>query len=116
MTDFNNAIYRALRAAYELRSEDCAELWKSAGFDLSNSKLRSLMLSPENQDYSEIATRRLKAFLRELLNRQGLSVPGMAIDMQVAALAEAEGIIPSGDPLRDAREIRQARRGGEWHD
>jgi hypothetical protein len=40
----------------------------------------------------------------------------MAIDMQVCALAEAEGIIPSGDPLRDAREIRQARRGGEWHD
>ncbi|WP_281251190.1 hypothetical protein [Thalassolituus maritimus] len=44
------------------------------------------MLSPDNQDYSEIATRRLKAFLRELLNRQGLSVPRMAIDMQVCAL------------------------------
>ncbi|SIT20655.1 hypothetical protein SAMN05421686_1224 [Thalassolituus maritimus] len=33
MTDYNNAIYRALRAAYELRSDDCSELWMSAGLN-----------------------------------------------------------------------------------
>jgi len=116
MCDTNNSIYRYLRAAFELRSDACGALWSDAGYKISNSQLRGMILAPENDDYNIIATRRLKVWLRELLKRQGVAVPGMSIDMQVAALAESIGLIPSGDPEIDAKEIRNHLRGGDWND
>lgn len=116
MSDVNNSIYRYLRAAYELRSDDCRALWNAAGYDLSNSQLRGMMVSPDNDDYNKIASRRLKVWLRELLKNQGLVVPGMSIDMQVSALAESVGLTPSNDPEIDAKEIRNSLRGVDWND
>jgi len=62
----NNIIFKKLRIAFNLKSEDILELMKSAGFPMNNPELSAYFRKPGHRNYIECKDQALRNFLKGL--------------------------------------------------
>lgn len=60
----NNIIFKKLRIAFNLKSEDILALMKSAGFPMNNPELSSYFRKPGHRNYVECKDQVLRNFLK----------------------------------------------------